>query len=471
MTHNRFARLVPVAVAILVVTTGLARAEKKRERITPLVAASPRIFATGQPARTYLTVTNGNPGATATIEPGDTFRFTFDEAAGTGFGVDGAVMVSSASLSASDFEVSSNAATREIVVRYTGPARPFFPGDTIGLVVTFQAPGVRGPAALRLDVGAAGQRYNAADQTFTSLAFVEMLGSPGEAGPQGPPGPAGPMGPPGLPGEQGPVGPRGPQGDPGPQGPQGEAGPQGPVGPQGPQGDTGPQGPQGIPGPQGATGPIGPAGPQGLQGDVGPQGPAGPIGPMGPVGPQGAVGPIGPQGPQGDVGAQGPAGPIGPAGPQGPQGDTGPQGPAGPAGPAGPQGPQGNTGPQGPQGVTGAQGPAGPQGPPGPTLIGLLDYGNQTIAANSALSLTAPAFGGDDILYVGVDSVITGNATSMRVILAAPLPNGNFKLVVANEGSAPLVVHLAGLAAPAFISGFPKQAVARHPPLEVTPLE
>lgn len=420
MAHCRFRTLASVTVAILLVATGLARAEKRRERIAPAVAVSPRIFATGQPARAYLTVTNGNPDTTATIETGDAFRFTFDEAAGTGFGVDGAVTVNSASLSEGDFSVESDAASRQVVVRYTGPSRPFLPGDSIGLLVTFQAPGVRGPATVKLEVAANGARYDVADHTFTSLAFVEVLGSPGEQGPQGPQGPEGPRGP------EGPQGPSGERGLAGPQGLRGEQGPQGLAGPQGPKGDAGVQGVPGPAGPRGEAGPQGVAGPQGGRGDVGPQGPAGP------------------------------------AGPAGPQGGTGPQGATGLQGSAGVPGPQGPQGPAGPQGAQGLRGPAGP------SEIELLDLGNATMPGQTLLTAIPNAPAGTDILFVGVDEVVSGSQTGLRIVTAGPTPDGRFRFVMANEGSSAVVVHLAALVAPTFVSRSPKQNSAQPGRLELT---
>jgi hypothetical protein len=200
-------------------------------------------------------------------------------------------------------------------------------------------------------------------------------------------------------------------GTPGPAGTNGTNGLDGVAGPTGPQGLTGATGPQGEQGPQG---------PQGLTGATGQQGVQGPAGAQGLIGLTGAVGATGSQGPTGLTGAVGAQGPIGLTGANGAVGATGPQGNQGiqgETGATGPQGPQGIAGANGNDGATGPQGDQGIQGPVGPLVSGT---NNQTLrhdgtdwVANSVLTND-----GTNISVSGNTTVNAAGITGQGLVLS-----------------------------------------------------
>ena len=175
------------------------------------------------------------------------------------------------------------------------------------------------------------------------------------------PGPSGPQGATGLTGPQGPIG------------LTGTAGPQGATGANGAVGATGAQGPIGLTGAVGATGSQGPTGLTGAVGATGAQGIQGETGSTGPQGPQGNDGAQGLQGPSGIDGINGANGNGIASTTDNGNGTftfnytdgstfttsnlTGPMGAQGPAGADGVNGLDGATGPMGPQGIQGSVGP------------------------------------------------------------------------------------------------------------------
>jgi hypothetical protein len=396
-------------------------------RIIPTLSVTPNLAAVGQASQVLFTVTNQNSASSMQLMTGDSLTLNFDLADGLIQTLPSAVMVTSSTLSATDFLVTQGANPSQLVILYNGAPANFGFEDSITINPVLQAPGTVRTNNITLQLPNQ-DRFTNGTQNFASWFSANFpFGTPGPQGPAGPPGPTGPVGS-SVMGPQGPVGASGPAGPSGPPGPAGAslAGPQGPAGQQGPPGPTGPQGPSGV-SIQGLQGPQGLQGSQGLQGLQGPPGmvfrnkwsatkvyiaadsvtyngssyisligtnvgnppdvsqdqwfllaaagATGPLGPVGPAGTTGAVGPAGPigltgatgtTGPAGPIGLTGPAGATGPAGPIGLTGPAGATGPAGPIGPIGPSGPTGATGPAGPIGLNGLTGPQGPQGVPGP---------------------------------------------------------------------------------------------------------
>jgi hypothetical protein len=294
-------------------------AQQVDTRITPAVSVSPNLAGVGQSLTVVTSFTNQNPLSNQQLQPGDVFTFHFDLADGLLDSLQCAILVTSSTVSLSDFVISLGLGGDPVVITYLGPPAVFSSGDSIGVKATLTAPStvrvnkvvVQAPTDSRFGGGSNSAVWYSVDFTF---------------------------------GNSGPVG---------PQGPTGSAGETGPAGATGPQGLTGPAGAIGPAGPQGPTGPTGLTGSQGLAGA------AGAIGPTGPAGPQGPTGPTGLTGSQGLTGAAGAIGATGPAGPQGPTGATGL------TGSQGPMGLTGATGATGLQGATGATGATGPQGTPG----------------------------------------------------------------------------------------------------------
>jgi hypothetical protein len=296
--------------------------------------------------------TNQNPLSNQQLQPGDVFTFHFDIGDGLLDSLQCAILVTSSTVSLSDFVISLGLGGDPVVITYLGPPAVFSSGDSIGVKATLTAPStvrvnkvvVQAPTDSRFGGGSNSAVWYSVDFTF------------GNSGPVGPQGPAGSAG------ETGPAGATGPQGL---TGSTGAIGAVGPAGPTGATGLTGPQGLTGAAGAIGATGPAGPAGSTGATGLTGPQGltgAAGAIGATGPAGPAGSTGATGLTGPQGLTGAAGAIGATGATGLQGPTGATGLTGPQGLMGLTGATGAAGATGPQG---TTGATGATGPQGTPG----------------------------------------------------------------------------------------------------------
>jgi Collagen triple helix repeat (20 copies) len=363
----------------------VARAQTPTETsIMPMLSVAPNLLTVGQAGQVLVTITNQNSASNAQLMTGDILTLNFDLADGQIQALPSAVLVTSSTLSATDFQVMQGSNSSQLVLIYNGVPVNFGFEDSITINPVLQAPSTARTNNITLQVPN-NDRFVSGTQSFASWFSTNVpFGTQGPQGPAGPPGPAGPAGQ-SIVGPQGPVGLTGPAGSSviGPQGPPGAQGPPGPTGPQGPSGIAiqGPQGPQGPPGLTGIQGPQGVQGAPGMvfrgkwsaattystadavtynggsyislvgtnsgnepdlspnqwsilaeAGAPGATGPAGPIGltgspgPAGPVGPMGLTGSSGPAGPAGPIGLTGPAGPIGPAGPQGIQGVPGPQG-------------------------------------------------------------------------------------------------------------------------------------------------
>ena len=252
-------------------------------------------------------------------------------------------------------------------------------------------------------------------------------GADGATGPQGPAGNDGAQGPQGIQGVAGNDGAQGPQGLQGIQGPAGNDGAQGPqgiqgvagndgaAGPQGPAGNDGAQGPQGLQGPAGADGATGPQGPVGNDGAQGLQGPAGNDGINGINGVDGINGIDGINGTNGNGIASTTDNGNGTFTFNYTDGSTfttsnltGPMGAQGPAGADGVNGLDGATGPMGAQGI---------QGPVGPLVSGT---NNQTLrhdgtdwVANSVLTND-----GTNISVSGNTTVNAAGITGQGLVLS-----------------------------------------------------
>jgi hypothetical protein len=143
------------------------------------------------------------------------------------------ILVTSSTVSASDFVMGPALGPAAVMITYEGPSVAFSSGDSIGVKLMVTAPStlrvnkisVRAPNDSRFVVG------DSNSAVWYSVDF--SAGTGGSVGPQGPTGP------------EGATGPAGPQG---PIGAAGATGATGAVGVTGATGGPGPTGPQGIPG-------------------------------------------------------------------------------------------------------------------------------------------------------------------------------------------------------------------------------
>jgi hypothetical protein len=448
----------------------IARAQTPTEtRIMPMLSVAPNLLTVGQASQVLVTITNQNSASNAQLMTGDILTLNFDLADGQIQALPSAVLVTSSTLSATDFQVMQGSNSSQLVVIYNGVPVNFGFEDSITINPVLQAPSTVRTNNITLQVPN-NDRFVNGTQSFASWFSTNVpFGTQGPAGPRGPAGPAGQS----TVGPQGPIGPPGPAGASvsGPQGPPGAQGPPGPTGPQGPSGIAiqGPQGPQGPPGLTGIQGPQGVQGAPGMvfrgkwsaattystadavtynggsyislvgtnsgnEPDLSPNqwsilaapGAPGGTGPAGPIGLTGSPGPAGPAGP---IGLTGPAGPAGPAGPVGLTGSPGSAGPAGPVGPTGPAGPIGPAGPQGIQGVP------GPPGPSGASLVPV--YRSATFQVlpfqTSSGSATCPA---GYILAGGYQFPNdTGAASQMWVTENTPVSNTQWGVTVVSQYS------------------------------------
>jgi hypothetical protein len=144
MNPNTLRRLIAsVVISILSLTIvqaqpGVLPQTGSSTNITPVVNIAPAVFAAGQTAEAYLTITNGNPTSTKQIQNGDAFTITVDSGLSGGFTFAAPPLVNSATLAAGDFTAVPNG--NQVVITYTNPtAKLFAPGDTLSLKVTFTA--------------------------------------------------------------------------------------------------------------------------------------------------------------------------------------------------------------------------------------------------------------------------------------------------------------------------------------------
>ena len=213
--------------------------EDNNTKITPVVTVTPNLLAVGRTSNAFVCITNGNPSSTKTMRQGDIFTLTFDSSLGTLASFESTVMVNSATLSATDFLVSSGPAANQIVISYAGTSKRFAPGDSFCLKFSIAASNVTGSGKVNCEPPSRSDdgRYNDAILKYTTVSVVDF-----------PTGPEGPQGPKGDKGDRGDLGQQGAQGPPGPRGDTGAPGPQGSQGTQGPAGVQGPPGPSGISG-------------------------------------------------------------------------------------------------------------------------------------------------------------------------------------------------------------------------------
>src|SRR5258707_528726 len=173
-------------------------------RITLACDLAPNAIQVGQTAGVSLTCVNANAASTASIQPGDIFVFQFDLGDGRIARLGTQVFVNSASLASLDFALGFGSDSSAVTVTYSGPAKPFPPGDSFSLEATVVSPTtVRGGKVVYQ--APAGAAYNSPSPAFSTLSSTTFpFGTPGPTGAQGPQGPLAPLVP------------QGPQGDPGP---------------------------------------------------------------------------------------------------------------------------------------------------------------------------------------------------------------------------------------------------------------
>jgi collagen triple helix repeat protein len=247
LSWNKYvASLCAVTIAILIAPA--LRAQQVDRRIRPAVSLSPNIIGVGQRVTVVASITDQNPLSNQQLHPGDMFTLDLDMADGQLDAWLCGLLVTSHTLSRSDFVTGPGLGPTEIMITYEGPSVQFSPGDSIGVKFVMTAPST--VRVNKISVGApTDSRFVVGDSTSAVWYSVDFTfgtsGGSGGTGPQGPPGPPG---------------------------------------------ATGPTGAQGLTGPQGVTGPPGPAGPTGVQGPTGPTGATGAAGPQGPIGPQGIPG-------------------------------------------------------------------------------------------------------------------------------------------------------------------------------------
>ncbi len=197
------------------------------------VQTSPSSLQAGQTGRFFITVTNTNPGAEATVHRGDALKLY------PGLGdaevqfVDETVLVGGIRFREGDWVIDRSAGISPITLFYQGEDQTWPAMESVGVSVQVRPPSRTGAGAIVLQVPGDG-RYGGTEWQVNPIQIVTAdLMPQGEKGAAGQEGAAGPEGP------QGPRGTQGPQGPPGAQGPQGMPGAQGQAGLQGPPGSSG----------------------------------------------------------------------------------------------------------------------------------------------------------------------------------------------------------------------------------------
>ncbi|MGH9315500.1 MAG: hypothetical protein ACRD1P_00085, partial [Thermoanaerobaculia bacterium] len=98
--------------------------------MTPVLSISPDIFKDNATTSGLLCITNVN-AATAQLQPGDAFEANFEQGSDTVSLSSTVLLVNSSTLQASDFTVSLDSGTQQILVTYVGAAQAFPPGDSV----------------------------------------------------------------------------------------------------------------------------------------------------------------------------------------------------------------------------------------------------------------------------------------------------------------------------------------------------
>src|SRR5690242_13805076 len=136
LTLNRTKRFVrffsAVALALLSRTPDL-HAQQVDTRITPAVSVSPNLAGIGQSLTVVTSFTNQNPLSNQQLQPGDVFTFHFDLADGLLDSLQCAILVTSSTVSLSDFVISLGFGGDPVVITYLGPPAVFSSGDSIGV--------------------------------------------------------------------------------------------------------------------------------------------------------------------------------------------------------------------------------------------------------------------------------------------------------------------------------------------------
>jgi hypothetical protein len=218
-----------VAIGLLSLPPEL-RAQSIDTRIKPAVNLSPNLIGVGQRVMVVASITDQNPSSTQQLHPGDTFNLNLDIADGQLDSMLCGLLVTSKTISASDFVIGPGLGPAAVMLTYEGPSVDFSFGDSIGVKLLLTAPStvrvnkisVQAPTDSRFVIGDS----NSAVWYSVDFAFGTGDGT----------------------GSQGPAGPTGATGATGPPGPAGTTGPAGAQGPTGAAGAPGPAGPQGIPG-------------------------------------------------------------------------------------------------------------------------------------------------------------------------------------------------------------------------------
>jgi len=122
----------PLALVLLLPAAGRAQTGSK-----VVFNVSPTAFRAGQASTSVLSVFCVST-VPLTISPGDTFTFFFDASVGSLTSIAAPPSVTSAGLSAGDF-AGTLSGTNQVIITYTGQAKPFSYGDTLSLEVAFNA--------------------------------------------------------------------------------------------------------------------------------------------------------------------------------------------------------------------------------------------------------------------------------------------------------------------------------------------
>ncbi|MGI8960382.1 MAG: hypothetical protein ACR2IV_11595 [Bryobacteraceae bacterium] len=166
-------------------------------------------------------ITDQNPLSHQQLHPGDTLTLNLDLADGMLDSLVCGLLVTSSTVSASDFVMGPGLGPAAVMLTYEGPSVAFSSGDSIGVKLMVTAPStvrvnkisVRAPNDSRFVVGDSNSAvWYSVDFAFGSSGSVGLQGPAGPTGATGATGPAGPQGLPGAAGATGPAGPQGPIG-------------------------------------------------------------------------------------------------------------------------------------------------------------------------------------------------------------------------------------------------------------------
>lgn len=186
-------------------------------RIVPMFYVAPNLLFAKQQASIYVCFWNGNYESKGTMEPsslfnpsklqpGDTFKWAFDESKMKIDGIEPTPIVFSDTFTSDEFEGFHQEGSNEVAMVYKGAEKPLPPGDMVFVRVYVSVDSATGPALAIFRKPGDDSRFNL-DSTYPPFAVFSVID--GVQGPQG------------IKGDKGDIGPMGPQGFTGPAGENG----------------------------------------------------------------------------------------------------------------------------------------------------------------------------------------------------------------------------------------------------------